>query len=66
MIDDPDLAMHSFRHLWRTMARELAFPRDVSKAIMGHARGSSEHDEYGSAPSLREQLKWLRKVDPLK
>jgi integrase len=66
MIVDPDLSMHSFRHLWRTMAREMAMPRDVSKAIMGHSRGSSEHDEYGSAPSLKEQLKWLRKIDPVK
>ena len=46
-IKDRRYTMHSFRHLWRTLARECEMPESVSRAIMGHALGSGEHGAYG-------------------
>jgi integrase len=65
-IADKRLTMHSLRHTWRTLAREIDMPEDVSRAIMGHTLGKGEHAKYGDASSLKKQLKWLKKIDPLK
>lgn len=64
-IVDPALTMHSFRHLWRQLARELSMPVGVSRAIMGHKLGSDVHEEYGGAPPIKQQAKWIAKIDPL-
>jgi integrase len=58
--------MHSLRHSWRTMARELSMPEAVSRAIMGHSQGRDDHGGYGSGPSLKLCAKWIKKIDPLK
>ena len=57
--------MHSFRHLWRTLSREIEMPESVSRSIMGHTVGGGEHGAYGAAPSLRARHRWLSKIDPL-
>ena len=62
---DPRYTMHSFRHLWRTLARECEMPESVSRSIMGHTLGGGEHGAYGSAPSLKRRAEWLAKIDPL-
>jgi integrase len=64
-ITDRRYTMHSFRHLWRTLARECEMPESVSRAIMGHTLGSGEHGAYGSAPSLKLRADWIAKIDPL-
>ena len=62
---DRRYTMHSFRHLWRTLARECDMPESVSRSIMGHTLGSGEHGFYGGAPSLRLRAEWIAKIDPL-
>jgi integrase len=64
-ISDRRYTMHSFRHLWRTLARECQMPESVSRAIMGHTLGSGEHGAYGGAPSLKLRAEWMDKIDPL-
>ena len=64
-ITDKQVTIHSWRHTWRTLARELEMPESISRAIMGHTLGSGDHGAYGSAPSLKRQAEWLGKVDPL-
>ena len=64
-ITDKNVTIHSWRHMWRTLARELDMPEPISRAILGHTLGSGEHGKYGSAPSLKLRAKWIAKVDPL-
>ena len=64
-IADPAFTMHSFRHTWRTLAREIDMPFSVSRAIMGHSLGRDAHETYGHAPSLRLKSKWIERIDPL-
>ncbi len=59
------LTMHSFRHTWRTLAREMDMPEAVSRAILGHTMGTGEHAKYGARPTLKRQAEWLAQVDPL-
>jgi integrase len=62
-ITDRRYTMHSFRHLWRTLARECEMPESVSRSLMGHALGKGEHGAYGSAPSLKLRAQWMAKID---
>lgn len=62
---DRGLTMHSFRHLWRTLAREINMPDAVSRSIMGHALGRDDHAAYGDGPSLKVRAEWMAKIDPL-
>lgn len=64
-ISDPDLTIHSLRHTWTTLAREMEMPEHVACAITGHALGKNEHAKYGKRPSLKKQLEWLERIDPL-
>jgi integrase len=64
-IADKALTMHSFRHGWRTLAREITMPDDVACSIGGWALGKGEHAKYGSPPSLRMRAEWICKIDPL-
>lgn len=65
-VTDPALTMHSLRHTWRTVAREIDMPEPVSRAIMGHSMGRDDHAGYGGLPSLTKRAEWMAKVDPLK
>lgn len=65
-ISDRRYTMHSFRHLWRTLARECEMPESISRSIMGHTLGGGEHGAYGAAPSLKIRAEWIAKIDPLK
>jgi integrase len=62
-ITDRALTMHSLRHTWRTLAREICMPPAVSRAIMGHSMGGDVHDEYGGRPSLRLMSEWMNKIE---
>jgi integrase len=64
-ITHKQLSIHSWRHTWRTLAREVNMPVPVSRAIMGHTQGKGEHEKYGEGPSLKQRAKWIVKVDPL-
>ncbi len=64
-ITDPKVTVHSWRHAWRTLARELEMPEACSSAILGHTLGDGEHGKYGGPPSLKRQAEWLAKIDPL-
>ncbi len=63
-IEDVTVTMHSLRHTWRTLAREIGMPAPVSRAIMGHAMGNDIHEGYGAGPSLRLQAEWIGRIDP--
>lgn len=65
-ITDKDLSMHSLRHTWRTVAREIDMPEAISRSIMGHALGKDDHAAYGAGPSLTKRAEWMAKVDPMK
>lgn len=62
-IADKSLTMHSLRHLWRTMAREMNMPRAVSLAIMGHSQGKDDHEGYGAGPSLKLRAEWMARIE---
>lgn len=64
-ISSPRLSMHSLRHRWITLAREIDMPLAVSHGIAGHAHGKGEHAKYGGPVSLKKKLQWLKKIDPL-
>jgi integrase len=38
--------MHGFRHTWKTLARDVGIPKEVSDAITGHSSGDVS-DTYG-------------------
>ena len=63
-IADKCYTMHSFRHLWRTLARECEMPESVSRSIMGHTLGGGDHGAYGGPPSLKLRHEWISKIDP--
>jgi integrase len=65
-ITDKSIVMHSFRHRFRTLCREVEMPESVSASLMGHKLGGGEHGAYGGAPSLKKRAEWLAKVDPVK
>lgn len=65
-IKDRAYSMHSFRHLFSTMCREVGMPDPVKYALMGHALGKGEGAKYGEGPSLKLRAKWIAKVDPLR
>jgi integrase len=58
--------LHSLRHSWRSMARELAMPEPISRSLMGHSMGADDHGSYGSVPSLQQRAEWIARIDPLK
>lgn len=57
--------MHSLRHTWRTLAREIDMPEAVSRSLMGHSLGKDDHAGYGGVPSLRVRAEWMAKIDPV-
>ena len=58
--------LHSLRHSWRSMAREVNMPEPISRAIMGHSMGSDDHGAYGGVPSLQQRADWIARIDPSK
>ena len=64
-ITDKNITIHSWRHTWRTMARELNIPEPISRAILGHTLGNGDHGRYGEAPSLKLRAKWIANIEPL-
>jgi integrase len=60
IVDERISPSHSFRHLFITECRRLAFREDYERALVGHARGSRKdaHDGYGEhlVPSLAAEL----------
>lgn len=64
--DDHKVSLHSARHYWRDLAREVGMPQDVSRAITGHRLGRDTHDAgYGQGPSLRSRADWINRINPL-
>jgi len=61
-----DHTMHSFRHLFSTLCREVEMPDAMKNALKGHALGKGEGGKYGEGPSLKVRARWIAKVDPLK
>ena len=61
-----DQTIHSFRHTFSTLCREVGMPDSVKYALKGHTLGKGEGGKYGSAPSLKLRAKWIAEVDPLK
>jgi integrase len=63
-ITDPVYTMHSWRHRWRTLMREIECPDYVTLGIGGWSLGRGEHAKYGTV-SLAKRAEWIKKVDPL-
>ena len=61
-----DQTIHSLRHTFSTLCREVGMPDVLKYALMGHALGKGEGGKYGEGPSLKLRAKWIAKVDPLK
>ncbi len=55
--------LHGFRHTFKTTARQVGIPKEVSDWITGHAR-SNEGDRYGVNPLSRmsEEIKKLPSI----
>ena len=64
-IEERCYTMHSLRHTWRTLAREIDMPESVSRSLMGHSLGKDDHAGYGGVPSLKTRAEWMAKIDPL-
>ena len=64
-ITDKNVTVHSWRHTWRTLARDLNMPEPVSRAILGHTQGKGEHGKYGEGPAMKTRAEWIAKVEPL-
>lgn len=63
--DDRKKSLHSARHLWRDLAREIGMPLEISKAITGHSQGRDAHAGYGQGPSLKSRADWIARIDPI-
>lgn len=61
-----DQSIHSFRHTFSTLCREVGMPDSIKYALKGHTLGKGEGGKYGAAPSLKLRAKWIAKVNPLK
>jgi integrase len=61
-----DHTIHSFRHLFSTLCREVEMPDAVKNALKGHVLAKGEGGKYGEGPSLKVRARWMAKVDPLK
>lgn len=61
-----DKSIHSFRHRFSTLCREVEMPDAIKYALKGHKLGKGEGGNYGDAPSLKLRAQWIKKVDPLK
>ncbi len=59
-------SIHSFRHRFSTLCREVEMPDAIKYALKGHALGKGEGGKYGAAPSLKVRAKWIAKIEPLK
>ena len=64
-ITDKKVTVHSWRHTWRTLARDLNMPEPVSRAILGHTQGKGEHGKYGEGPAMKTRAQWIAKIAPL-
>jgi len=62
-ITDRRLKFHSFRHTWKTFARQLEVPSDVQFAILGHTGTNAVADGYGERTGLDVLAKWIQKFD---
>ena len=63
-VTDRKLApLHSFRHRFKSVAREAGIAREYHEAITGHRAGRTRGDDYGEVPIkalYREILKLPR------
>ena len=63
-ITDKRLTMHSLRHLWTDLARNIEMPDVYARAILGHALGKGHHGGYGQGPSIGRLADWMGRIDP--
>jgi integrase len=63
-ISDPLLTFHSFRHAWKTAARNAGVPEAEQATIMGHTHGTPVSDGYGDKHAVNVLLPLIAKVDP--
>tara|TARA_R110002074_G_scaffold132734_1_gene276214 strand:+ start:81 stop:1829 length:1749 start_codon:yes stop_codon:yes gene_type:complete len=61
-IEDRLKTFHSFRHAFKTKAREAGVPEDVHEDMTGHAR-ASVGAAYGNRTPVNVQSGWLEKMD---
>jgi integrase len=62
-ITDRRLVFHSFRHGWKTLARQYELPDAVQNAIVGHTGPNAVADGYGERTGLDVLAKWMCKLD---
>ena len=58
---DSGLSLHSTRHTFRTLPHDLAIPKEIIDAIVGHAP-TSQGGRYGDVP-LRTKLKAISRIN---
>ena len=61
-IEDRLKTFHSFRHAFKTKAREAGVPEDVHEDMTGHAR-AGVGAAYGNRTPVNVQSGWLEKMD---
>ena len=61
-IKDRLKTFHSFRHTFKTKAREAGVPEDVHEDMTGHAR-AGVGASYGKRTPAKIQAKWLAEMD---
>ena len=60
--DDPTVSLHSLRHSFKDLLRDLEVSKELNDYITGHGQGDVA-GEYGIGPSLAKRLEIINRID---
>lgn len=60
--DDPRVSLHSLRHSFKDLLRDLEVPKELNDYITGHGQGDVA-GEYGIGPSLTKRLEIINRIE---
>ena len=60
--NDPSVSLHSLRHSFKDLLRDLEVSKELNDYITGHGQGDVA-GEYGIGPSLAKRLEIINRID---
>lgn len=60
--DDPRVSLHSLRHSFKDLLRDLEVSKELNDYITGHGQGDVA-SEYGIGPSLAKRLEIINRIE---
>ncbi len=60
--DDPRVSLHSLRHSFKDMLRDLEVSKELNDYITGHGQGDVA-GEYGIGPSLAKRREIINRIE---